>query len=142
LIATAMAGGLFAQQAHPPTTSPQSARIVRVRTGTSCGMCSGPYYESETSVGPGLMVTIHRSRADKKNYPDLKTKYRIARQDWEELQQAIDVRVLAALTGSVGCPGCLDERREWLEVQFGDGTKRSISYNSGSAPPAIAEVLK
>jgi hypothetical protein len=142
LIASAMAGGLFAQQAYPPTTSSQGAQIVRVRTGTSCGMCSGPYYESETSVERGLMVSIHRSRADKRNYPDLKTKYRIAKQDWEELQRAIDTGVLAALTGSIDCPGCLDKRTEWLEVQFGDGTKRSISYNSGSAPPAIAEVLK
>jgi hypothetical protein len=88
------------------------------------------------------MVSIQRSRGDKKNYPDMKTKYRITKQDWEELQRFIDARVLAAFTGPIGCPGCADEPIEWAEVQFSDGAKKSVSYNEGYAPTAIAELLK
>lgn len=142
LAGSLMIGIALAQHPEPPKNPSPGAQIVRVRTGSSCGWCGGPYYASETSVERALMVSIHRSRGDKKNYPDLKTKYRITKQDWEELQQFIDARVLAAFTGPIGCPGCVDEPIEWAEVQFSDGTKRSVSYNAGNAPTAIAELLK
>jgi hypothetical protein len=79
---------------------------------------------------------------DKQNHPDTKTEYKIAKQEWEELQQLIDKRVLAAFLGRIGCPGCADEGLEWAEVQFSDGTKKSVSYSTGKAPTAIVELLK
>jgi hypothetical protein len=88
------------------------------------------------------MVKISQAPSEKKKYPDLKTKYRITKKDWEDLQHFIDLRVIAAFTGPIGCPGCVDEPVEWAEVQFSDGTKKSVSYNSGSAPAAITELLK
>ena len=72
----------------------------------------------------------------------MESKYPIARKDWGELQRSIDAGVLAAFVGRIGCPGCADEPVEWAEVEFSDGTKKSVSYNSGSAPPQIAALLE
>jgi len=137
-----LAGIALAQQTEPPKNPSPVAQIVRVRIGSDCGRCGAKYYASETSLEPGLMVSIHRSRGDKQNHPDTKTEYKITKEEWEELQHLIDARVLAAFRGRIGCPACADEGMEWAEVQFSDGTKKSVSYSFGKAPTAIVELLK
>jgi hypothetical protein len=121
-------GMALAQQTEPPKSPSPDAQIVRVRIGTDCGRCGGRYYASEISFEPALMVSIQRSRWDQKDHPAKKTEYKITKQEWEELQHVIDARVLAAFTGRIGCPGCADEGMEWAEVEFSDGTKKSVSY--------------
>jgi hypothetical protein len=137
-----MAGIVLAQQTEPPKSPSPGAQIVQVRIGEDCGRCGGKYYASEISFEPALMVSIHRSRGDKKDNPDTKTEYKITKQEWEELQHLIDARVLAGFRGRIGCPGCADEGMEWAEVEFSDGTKKSVSYSTGKAPTAIEEMLK
>jgi len=31
---------------------------------------------------------------------------------------------------------------EWVEVEFSDRTKKSVTYNAGNAPPQIAALLQ
>lgn len=134
-------GNAFAQQVALPPHPSANGQIVRVKTGSYAGMCIG-YCASETIIEPRSIVTISRSFSEKRKYPDLKMKRRITKEDWEDLQRLIDAEVLAALTGPIGCPGCVDEEVEWIEVQFSDGTKKSVSYNAGNAPPAIAVLIQ
>jgi hypothetical protein len=68
----------------------------------------------------------------------VKLKRKITRKDWEDLQHSLDATVLATFIGRIGCPGCADGLVEWVEAQFSDGTKKSVSYNDGEAPLAIA----
>jgi hypothetical protein len=104
-------------------------------------MCIG-WCDSETIIEPGSIRRISRSFSEKKKYPEMKTKYAITRKDWEDLQRFIDASVLAAFTGRIGCPGCADELVEWAEVEFSDGTKKSVSYNLGNAPAPIATLMQ
>ena len=134
------AGTLPAQQAQQADPSP-NAHLVRVRTGSYAGMCIG-WCDSETIIEPGSIRRISRSFSEKKKYPKMESKYPIARKDWDELQRSIDAGVLAAFVGRIGCPGCADEPVEWAEVEFSDGTKKSVSCNSGSAPPQIAALIE
>ena len=69
-------------------------------------------------------------------------KYAITRKDWDERKNLLDAKVLAAFGGRIGCPGCVDERVEWVEVEFSDGTKRGVAYNEGNAPPLIAALFE
>jgi hypothetical protein len=133
------AGSVFAQQAEPPPNPSHGAQIVQVRTGSSCGWCTAPS-ETETIIEPGSISTVSRSLDESKD-PGAKTKYRITKRDWEDLKHFIDARVLAAFGRSTGCPGCADEPTGWVAVQFSDGTKKSIAYNSGGEPPVIVELL-
>jgi hypothetical protein len=104
-------------------------------------MCRG-YCDSETTIEPGTIRSVSRSFAEKKKYPDVETTRTISKADWNDLQQAVNTSVETALTGRIGCPGCADERVEWVELQFSNGTKRSIVYNVGQAPPAISALLQ
>ncbi len=142
LAASVIVGSAYPQQPKTAISPSPGAQLVRVRIGNACGMCTGPYYESETVAERGSMVSRQLSRGDKRHYPDMKMNYRITKQDWEALQLFIDASVLAAFVGPIGCPGCVDQPIGWVEVQFSDGTKKSVSYNEGSAPPVIAELLK
>jgi hypothetical protein len=135
-----MSGTLTAQQAPQADPSP-NAHLVRIRTGSYTGMCIG-YCDQETIIEPGTMRSISRSFSENKKYPEVKMKYPITKKDWDELTNFFDERVLAAFSGRIGCPGCVDERVEWVEVEFSDGTKRGVAYNEGNAPPLIAALLQ
>lgn len=140
LVAGLAAGTLSAQQAQQPDPSP-NAHLVRVWTGSYAGMCIG-WCDSETIIEPGSIRRISRSFSEKKKYPNMESKCPIARKDWDELQRFIDAGVLAAFVGRIGCPGCADELVEWVELEFSDGTKKSVSYNEGAATPQIAALLE
>ncbi len=130
-------GSALAQQALPPRASP-TAHIVRVRTGSYAGMCYGYCVREETTIKPGSIVAVSRTFSEKRKYPDVKVKRKITKEDWEGLLHSIDAPALAAFIGRIGCPGCADELVEWVEVQFSDGTKKSVFFNKGNMPPAIA----
>jgi hypothetical protein len=53
---------------------------------------------------------------------------------WEELVQLVDREALLALSDRIGCPGCVDEVIESLEVRFSNHTQKSVQYNLGGAP--------
>ena len=135
-----MAGTLNAQQAPQPAPSP-NAYLVRVRTGSYAGMCIG-YCDHETVIEPGSIRSVSRSFSEKKKYPEVKMKASITKKDWDELKNFLDAKVLAAFSGRIGCPGCVDEMVEWVEVEFSDGTKKAVAYNEGNAPPLIEALLQ
>jgi hypothetical protein len=56
---------------------------------------------------------------------------------WKEVMQLIDREALVALPDSIGCPGCVDEVIESIEVRFSDHSKKAVQYNAGSAPKEI-----
>lgn len=139
ILAGLMTGAIWAQERLPkPATD---ARIVRVRIGNSCGWCTEGYNEIETSVEPGRIVITNRSDSDKKKYPDLTQEYQISKQDWRDLQRLIDAKVLATFSEpSTGCPGCGDEPVAWVELEFNNGTKKSVAYVDGADPSPIVEL--
>jgi hypothetical protein len=134
--------GISAQQAAQRPNPAPNVRIVRVPTGISCGWCTGNYDEHETTIEAGAIVRLSRSSSDRKVYPDIETKYKIRKRDWADLQRLIDARMLAAFTDQQGCPGCADEPVVWVEVQFSDGTKKSVAYIQGETASPITALLQ
>lgn len=134
-------GNVLAQQRSEHAASPGD-HIVRVRSGYSNGWCPSGYCETETTVEPGLVITINRALSDKKKYPNIKVQHRITKEAWNQLQSAVDAKIRTAFADSVGCPGCADQPMEWLEVQFANGTKKSVIFSSGNAPPGLAKLLR
>ena len=131
-------GTVSAQEGvEKPAPQPQ---IVRVRVGNSCGWCTEGYHDIETIVQPGRMVIVNRSDSDKQKYPDLTQEYTITERNWRDLQRLIEAKVLPVFANTfTNCPGCADEPIAWVEVQFNDGSKRSITYLAGEDPePVIA----
>jgi hypothetical protein len=139
VIAGLIVGTLWAQQSLP--TSATNARLVRLRVGNSCGWCTENYNEFETTVERGRIVITNRSDSDRKKYPDLTVQYRITKRDWRDLERLIDAKLLASFPKpSSDCPGCADEPVAWVELQFSDGTKKSLVYVGGADPSPVVEL--
>ena len=133
---------VLAQEAAQRPNPAPNVQIVRVRIGESCGWCTGNYDDNVTTIEPGSIVRLNRSSSDRKANPDIETKYRITKRDWVELQHFFDAGVLTAFTDQHGCPGCADESTVSVEVQFSDGTKKSVAYNQGEIAPPITTLLQ
>jgi len=134
-----MTGCRFGHRDDLHAESSTISDIVRVRTGHICGWRT-TYNESEVILEGEWMTTVSRSGTSDNS--GVTMRYKVKKEDWEEFRRSIDARVLAALTGGLDCPGCADQPVEWVEVQFSDGTKRSVSYNAGSVSEPIADLLQ
>jgi hypothetical protein len=134
-------GCVLAQDAAPPTGHAADARVVRVRTGYSAGRCGGGYCTEITTVESSFIVWESLGAADKKTFPDTRTKRAIHNQDWENLQRDIDTKSLMALPKPTSCRACVDLPDSWVEVKFSDGTKISVSYDPANPPAPIAVLL-
>ena len=129
------------QQTASPKPAPE-LRIARVRIGTTFAVCNGPYCGETTSIEPGLIVKVSRSTANQRKYPDIEKKFKITKQDWEELQQFFDAKELAVFDVGQNCPACPNQPQSWAEVEFSDGTKKWSSFNPLDPIPEIAALLK
>ena len=130
----------LAQQSAPQPHPAPDAHILRVRIRFSSGRCQG-YCDSSTTVEQGWKRTISRSLSDRKHYPDMKSEWRISKEDWDDLLRFLDAKVLALFNGPIGCPGCADQPVQSAEVEYTDGTKLTVSFNQGEAPPEIAALF-
>jgi hypothetical protein len=100
-------------------------------------MCYG-YCDAELAVEPGEATLLNQSwEKDKNKCPDLKVRADVSDKHWKELVQLIDREALFPLPDRIGCPGCVDEVVESLEVRFSNQTKKTVQYNLGSAPKEI-----
>lgn len=118
------------QPAKPP-------RVTRILFSRSSGMCYG-YCNAQLEVGSGEATLLNHSRdKDTNKCPDLRVREDFSGTHWKELVQLVDREALLALPDRIGCPGCVDEVIESLEVRFSNHTKKIVQYNLGSAPEEI-----
>jgi hypothetical protein len=131
-------GNVFAQDAVPPTGRAGDTRVVRVRIGHTGGMCGDfGYCTHLTTVEPSFIVLELKDAGNKKKLPDRKTKSAITKQDWENLQRAIDRKSLTAVPQTV-CRAAIDLPCSWVEVEFSDRTKIGVSYDRRNPPAPVA----
>jgi hypothetical protein len=135
-----IAGNSFAHTGPQSTNPSPRPKVVRVRMGTYAGMCIG-WCDNETSFDSKSIEVIDKSPGDPRRYPEIKTTTLITKQDWNDVQNSIDATVLSAMNGRIGCPGCVDEPAQWVDLEFSDGTKKGIAYNRGTGPRAITDFL-
>jgi hypothetical protein len=48
----------------------------------------------------------------------------------------LDANTLATFKGPIGCPACVDQPTDGVEVDFSDGTTKSVLYSVGEGPAA------
>lgn len=120
------------QRAKPP-------HVTHIRANLGAGMCYG-YCEVDLNVEPGEAVVLMHSRDDKKKCPDIQVKASLSDKHWKELTQLVDHRDLFALPDAIGCPGCVDQVTESIQITFSDHSKKTVVYNSGDAPKALKDL--
>ena len=132
-------GTALAQESVPQSTPTQEVKIVRVRTGSYAGICSG-YCEESTIQEPGSIRWTARAFKHRWMHPDRNKKGKLTEEEWQNLKKSIDEKVLKAFVGSIGCPRCTDAVVVWITVEFSDGTKKSVSFGEGDVPGPPAEI--
>lgn len=135
-------GIVFAQDAAPPTRPTGDTRVVRVRIVHTEGFCGGSGYCTVlTTVESSFIVLELKDSGNERKLPGRKTKRAITKQDWENLQRAIDAKSLMALPQMV-CRADIDLPCSWLEVEFSDRTKIGVSYDRMNPPAPVAGLLR
>ena len=133
-------GTLWAQEPLLANATGQSAkppRVTRILLSRSSGMCYGYcYVQLEVESGEAMLVN-HSRDEDTNKCPDLMVRADLSGAHWKELVQLVDREALLALPDRIGCPGCVDQVTESLEVRFSNHTKKIVQYNLGSAPKEI-----
>jgi len=137
-----VAGTLWAQEPHLAKAASQPAKPPRVTSilfSRSSGMCYGYCYaQLEVESGEATLLNHSRDRdKDANKCPDLRVRRDLSSTHWKELVQLVDREALLALPDRIGCPVCVDEVIESLEVRFSNHTKKIVQYNLGSAPKEI-----
>jgi len=139
--------GAAAQLARPAPkaeTCQQSmrARVVRIRFSTFGGSleCSP---SNELQVRPGgavLIITFSREchQRDSRRYRDLRVDADLSGKHWRALEQLVDHDALFALPDTIGCARCVDGVDEFIEVNFSDHSKKSVTFPMGSSPKEVS----
>lgn len=150
LASLVLVGGLLStalsQDTPPPKRPAADAQIVRIEYGSESGMCYG-YCYNQTVIVARAIRSVSRTNyslngnRDTEN-PDKKSRRKITAAQWERAKAAVDTESLFSLPDRMGCPGCVDEPVDWIEVDYSDGTKKSVMCNSGDLATDIVEKIK
>ena len=136
LVLVAGAASLSAQHAAPNKPAKKAPQVTSISFGQLTGMCYG-YCSSQLEVSDGSATLTLSSFGEKEKYPDIVVKTEISAKRWKTLTQAFDHDELFAEPDRIGCPGCVDEPIEGIEIHFSDGKSKSVTYNLGGAPVAL-----
>lgn len=137
-----LVGTVVAQEFAPRSIPMRDLTVVRVRTGSFAGICSG-YCDESTTLEPGSIHWIARATKHRWLHPDKKKNGKLTEAEWKNLQNSIDEKVLKGFVGPIGCPGCADSVVVWITVEFSNGAKKSVSFGEGdpAGPPAEVTAL-
>ena len=120
-------------------TEDQSVQPI-IKTGTNAGFCIG-YCSKEFVITPEKIIYTNNGRysGDENSDPPQITK-EIPFSDWNELVDLVDFKKFSSLPDRIGCPGCADAPVEWIEITYGDKTKK-IEFERGDEIPEIKEIV-
>ena len=138
ILAGLLTGAIWAQESLPKPAA--NARIVRVRIGNSCGWRTEGYNEIETTVEPGRIVIAKLSDSDKKKYPDLTQEYQITRRGLAGPPASDRHKSFSRVLQTIDRLSGMRRRIAWAQLEFNDGTKKSVAYVNGADPSPLVEL--
>jgi hypothetical protein len=130
-----------AQQESAPGRSAKPPHVLSIRYGWFSGMCYG-YCSEELNVSTGDAVLMKTASSEKSKYRDLRVAGNVSPKHWRELAQLADYQNFDGVPERIGCPGCVDEPVEYIEVRYSDRTTKSVTYNAGGAPVPLATLAE
>ncbi|NEX63123.1 hypothetical protein [Noviherbaspirillum galbum] len=118
----------------PVQASAATARAdadLLVRTGWSYGMCLDRCEGEAEITQADALLRVGTGRSLSGGYQGISSA--VTAQEWTALADAF--RLLPDL--QIGCPGCADEGREWIEVRQ-NGVSRRLELSCGTSLPATS----
>ena len=115
-----------------------------IKTGTYSGHCIG-YCAKEFIITSEKIVISETGRefvSDAwKDLPEKTKETSISQKEWNRLIKLVDFQKFKALPDRIGCPGCADAPVEWIEISYGDITKK-IEFENGDLIPEIDNLIQ
>ncbi len=130
------------QQPTPQQVAPQPT-INKISLGSSFGMCAGYCITSlQITKDQVFYKKIGIPDPEARQYrPELNTTTAFSEKEWNELVALIDLAKLEKLPATIGCPDCVDQGAEILQVDY-DGKNKSVSFSYGENPDGLEILTK
>lgn len=106
-----------------------------IKTGTTSGFCIG-YCSKEFVISSENIIYTQSGR----DVPDKTKESSFSESSWKKLINLVDFQKFQSLPDRIGCPGCADSPVEWIEISYGDKTKK-IEFEKGDSIPEIEELI-
>ncbi|MCP4584214.1 MAG: hypothetical protein GY839_21590 [candidate division Zixibacteria bacterium] len=129
---------LFSGCSDKHSTNPEPDHDIIITGGNYYGMCIG-YCDFEIQIIDSNAVYVARSWDDS-DYPDSMLHSTISIQEWQSLVELIDMETLLSLDSVIGCPDCVDQGGEWIEIKYFDQT-RKITFDPCLTIEPIQELI-
>ncbi len=125
LLALAAAGC----QLFPAEEDPSSERQIVVRTGTSFGECVG-FCRTELIVDPNQAIFRIFVQDFRTGPPDIEVTRELPPDTWSRLLGTFSMAQFLDLDEVYGCPDCVDQGAEWIEIETETRVKR-VTFDYG-----------
>jgi len=117
-------------------------RVVSIRFGQFGGTIES--YWPRLDVREGQATLTQSWSGEPQNRPrnvrDLKVRADLSGKHWQGLQALVNRDEFLALPDRTSCASCVDGIDEFVEVEFSDHIKKSVSYAEGRAPAQLKEL--
>ncbi|MBS3067351.1 hypothetical protein J4450_01500 [Candidatus Micrarchaeota archaeon] len=127
-----------------PTSVPSSTQktISKISLGSYFGQCAGYCITSLQITKDNVFykkIGIPDPEA-RQLIPELNATIALSESEWNELILLIDIDKLENLPDTIGCPDCVDQGAQTLEVAY-NSKKKSVSFSYMDKPKELVDLL-
>ena len=113
--------------------------ILLIRYGVYFGECVG-YCEEDLAISPGSVVYTKVSNVETDELPDIVHEIMYSEDEWSQLAENVDWRIITALPEKIGMPDEADQGGEYIEITRGETTKR-LDFDYLMEVPEISSLV-
>lgn len=114
-----------------------------IKTGTNAGRCIGYCIKDFTMTADKIVYSQNGREFVSNVWVDLPQKTKetqLSKIEWKKLLDSVDFQKFNSLPDKIGCPGCADAPVEWIEISYGEKTKR-VEFESHDKIPEIDQLI-
>lgn len=117
-------------------------RVVSIRFGQFGGTIESYWPRLEVREGQATLTEswFGEPQNRPRNVRNVKVRVDLSGNHWQEFQAQVNRDELLALPDRTSCASCADGIDEFVEVEFSDHVKKSVSYAEGRAPTQLKEL--
>jgi len=117
-------------------------RVVSIRFGQFGGTIESYWPRLEVREGQATLTEswFGEPQNRPRNVRNVKVRVDLTGNHWQEFQALVNRDELLALPDRTSCASCADGIDEFVEVEFSDHVKKSVSYAGGRAPTQLKEL--
>jgi hypothetical protein len=120
----------------------KAVRVVSIRFGQFGGTIESYWPRLEVREAQATLTESWSGEPQNKprNVRDVKVRADLSGKHWQEIHALVNRDELLALPDRTSCASCADGIDEFVEVEFSDHVKKTVTYARGRAPAQLKEL--